>query len=169
MKMDSKKTLGILMLLAGAVLVAQCVLLLFYVGPIAIKGNGSISGEILLGLLAQVFALCTILVIFSFISRESKLIVLLNRIRWLTHLPLAVGFLLAIEGLVLINIANLVVNAAISLTVSMVGVQLFCLGILSISSYVVEQGNTCLMKGVPNYVLLLFIMFLLPAAFFITD
>jgi len=84
------------------------------------------------------------------------------------HTPLIVGMVLAVEGLAVINIFNLVISSTVSLMVIMMGLQLFCLGLLSMATFIVERGmGSYLVRRVPTFIVLVFFMLLLPAAFLI--
>jgi hypothetical protein len=47
----------------------------------------------------------------------------------------------------------------------LIGIQLYCLGIISISAFVADKGRSYLVKNVPNYCVLMFFLLLIPPAF----
>ena len=158
-----------MMLLAGVVLAAECALLLFFTSPIALKSHATISNELLILLLVQMMILGIALVLYS-LMRKTKLISFLAEHPWMGQVPMIVGIVLSIEGLAVINIFNLVVDGTLSLMAIMMGIQLFCLGLLSMTVFVVEHGTgSYFIRGTPTLNVILFFILLLPAAFLIIN
>jgi len=87
-----------------------------------------------------------------------------GKLRLLHLAELAMGSLLAIEGLAAINTSLTVSNPVDSFTTVLFGFQIFCLGALALSRSSMED-SPMLPRGIPHYAVLLLLLILLPAAF----
>lgn len=167
MKFGPLKALNLLVLLTGCVLMFQCLMVRIYVGPITVAGIGRLGAGTISLFLLQVIGLSAVLVALAAVDIVPKLAAMVERLKVVKYLTLVLGIVLSLEGLALINLSSAITAGIGSSVPLLIGIQLFCLGILSISSYVAANRGAPLIKGIPNHVVLLFLIFLLPAAFMI--
>jgi hypothetical protein len=167
MDKNLKGILHLLMLLSAAVLAAQCALLVTVARPITLIGIGTLSGEMISDFFLQIILVCAILIVLAILSfrpsldpdpckKMSPLLILLF-----------CGSLCCVEGIASINLSTEIVNGINKSFMVTIGIQLFCLGIISIASFVAAKGHSCLIKRVPNYYALIFFILLMPAAFLV--
>jgi hypothetical protein len=167
MEKNLKGVLNLFMLLSAVVLAAQCAILLTVAGPITLTGLGTISKEMISYFFAQIMLICAVLILLAILSfrpnqdpdpckKMSPLLILL-----------VAGSLCCIEGIASINLATGIVAGINKSFMITFGIQLFCLGIISIAAFVAAKGHSCLIKHVPNYYALIFFILLVPAAFLI--
>lgn len=162
-----KGVLHLLMLLSAAVLAAQCALLMSVAGPVTLTDFGTLSKEMISAFFVQIVLVCAVLIVLAILSfrpsldpdpckKMSPLLILL-----------VCGSVCCIEGIASINLSTEIVSGINKPFMITVGIQLFCLGIISIASFVAAKGHSCLIKHVPNYYALVFFILLMPAAFLI--
>jgi hypothetical protein len=167
MERNIKGVLHLLMLLSAAVLAAQCAILLTAVGPITLIGVGTLPRETITALFCQIILVCAVLIVLAILSfrpssdpdpckKMSPLLILL-----------VCGSLCCMEGIASINLSTEIVSGINKSFMVTIGIQLFCLGMISIASFVAAKGHSCLIKHVPNYYALIFFILLIPAAFLI--
>jgi hypothetical protein len=167
MERNLKGVLHLLMLLSAAVLAVQCALLLSVAGPVTLTDVGTLSREMISAFFGQVILICAVLIVLAILSfrpsidpdpckKMSPLLILLFS-----------GSLCCIEGIASINLSTEIVSGINKTFMVTIGMQLFCLGIISIASFVAAKGHSCLIKHVPNYYALIFFILLIPAAFLI--
>jgi hypothetical protein len=160
-----KRVLYLLMLLSGGVLAVQCILLLSKVEPITLIGIGTISQGTVSGLFIEVILICVILVLFGLLTFRPGLAADPSKKLSPLLVLLIAGSICCIEGIASINLSTSIVTGIDKTITILIGIQLFCLGIISISSYVAAKGRSYFIKNVPNYCVLLFFILLIPAAF----
>jgi hypothetical protein len=160
-----KGTLYLLMLLSGGVLAVQCILLLTMAGPVTFIGIGTLSQAMISGFFMEIILICAILIVFAFLSYRPRLAVDPKKKGSPLLILLVTGSLCCIEGIASINLSTGIVTGINSTFMILIGIQLFCLGIISISSFVVAKGHSYLIRNVPNYSVIIFFILLIPAAF----
>lgn len=158
-----KGVFGLLIALAGAVVSAECMLVIggrysFDAGPL-----GVLEPSVLTALAVQVVAMCVAAVALTaaLMVPALKRSVPFSRFSQLALLHL--GIVLAAEGIAAVNL-----SAAASNTAVMASLQLFFLGALVVSSTLVGEGRRALSRANPGYTVLLFLLCLLPAAFVVS-
>ena len=167
MAKNVKGILNLLMLLTAAVLAAQCIILLTVFGPVTLGGFGTLSPSMVSALFVQVILVCATLIVLAIVSfrpnndpdpckKMSPLLILLFA-----------GSLCCVEGIASINLSTEIVAGINKSFMITIGIQLFCLGIISLSAFVAAKGHSCLIKRIPNYYPLIFFILLMPAAFLI--
>jgi hypothetical protein len=165
MENSLKRILNLLMLLSSGVLAIQTLLTLSVAGPITLTGIGILAKGTVSTILFQIVFICALLMmlaIFSFRSVKSpdpskKLSSLL--------ILLIAGSLCCVEGIALINLSNAIISGINRSFMITFGVQLFCLGMITIATFVEAKGNSYLIKNIPNFYALLLFLWLIPAAF----
>ena len=162
-----KSILYPLMLLSGTVLALQCILLFNTAGPVTLKGIGTISKETILLLLIEVVLLCIALIFFAVLSFRPGFVLDPNKRVSPLLIPLVIGSLCCIEGIASINLSTTIISGINNSFMILIGIQLFCLGIISISSFIAAKDHSYLIKNVPNSCVLMFFILLIPAAFLI--
>jgi hypothetical protein len=167
MEKNQKNILHLLIIIAGAVLALQCLLLLTIVGPITFSNVGTISTTVVSTVLLLVTILCSLLAISAVLTiRAARKEGGGRQIYYLV--PFIAGAVLTLLGLAIISFSRDVVSGISSSIMVLIGIQLAALGVLSAVSFISEKGgNSSLIKGVPNYAILLFFLLLIPAAFLI--
>jgi hypothetical protein len=164
-----KSVLYLLMLLSGGVLAVQCILLLSVAAPVKITGIGTVPKATISAFLIEISLVCAVLIalaLLSFLSGHGP-----NPTKKLSSLfiLLIAGSVCCVEGVASINLSSSIANGINGSFMIPFGVQLFCLGIISISSFVAAKGSSYLFKNIPNYYALIFFILLIPAAFLIND
>lgn len=162
-KQQNPHTLFIM--ITGAVLIFQCLPQLSTARSITLDGLGVLSKEIVTILWATIIGLSLILVLLSILSLLPQLLPKLDRER-LNILLLLIGAVFASFGLASINLSSSMVSSATQALLPL-GIELFSLGLMSLALFVDMMDTRCVVKDIPNYVFLLFFMFLVPAAFMI--
>jgi hypothetical protein len=167
MEKSLKSVLHLLMLLSGGVLAAQCALLLTVAGPVTLTGLGTLSRETISAFFVQVILVCAVLIVLALLSFRPNLDPdPCKKLSPLLILLLA-GSLCCVEGIASINLSSEIVTGISKSFMTTIGIQLFCLGIISIASFVAAKGHSCLIKKFPNYYAIIFFILLMPAAFLI--
>lgn len=162
-----KSILYLLMLFSGGVLAVQCILLLAVIGPITVMGIGTLSQGMVSWILIEIIMVCAILSVFSILCLRPGFA--LDPVKKISPLlfPFLGGSIFCIEGIASINLSSAIVSGISSSFTILIGIQLFCLGIISISAFVAAKGNSYLVRYVPNYFVLIFFLLLIPPAFLI--
>lgn len=166
-KMQPQRMLDMLVLLTGGLISLECMVILTSPFSLRIDGLGTLAPSTV-GLLAiQMIVLCLVALLATafLIMPGSKRT---DRATKIAHLvALFSGVLLSIEGLATINVSTTISSAASSGVIRTAGLQLFCLGALVISSFIVAEGRPSLPKGISEYAVLMVLLLMLPAAFLV--
>jgi len=158
-----QKTLTPFILLAGVLVAIECTLFLMFDG-VFIGEQLLISADLVHIYIGQLLLLDIILVLYSTLSILLKKPAFSIKAKNISYIQLLVGGILSVEGLTIINISNNVINADYVVVVIMIGIQSFSLGLLAISSCLINKKELCIVRGVPSYSILIFLLLLLPAA-----
>jgi hypothetical protein len=163
MEQKKQNPLNLFIIITGAVLAFQCLPQLSLARPIAFSGLGVVSKEAIYLLWLLIMVLSLILVVITTLSLLPRFIPKLNREK-ICVLFLFIGAIFAALGLASINLSGTVVSGTTS-SFRPIGIELLCLGFLSMALFVDNMDERNFLKDVPNYFILLFFIFLVPAAF----
>ena len=160
-----KSILYLLMLFSGGVLAVQCILLFAVIGPITVMGIGTLSQGLVSWIFIEIIMVGVILSVFSLLCLRPGFT--LDPVKKISPLlfPFIGGSICCVEGIASINSSSAIVSGINSSFTILIGIQLFCLGIISISAFVAAKGHSYLVRYVPNYFMLIFFLLLIPPAF----
>jgi hypothetical protein len=128
------------------------------------RGIGLVQGEAILVFLSAVIGSSIALTVFALLTVLPRLMPSVDRER-LNPIPLIAGSALTAIGLATVNLSGAVGGATPS-TLPM-GIEMLSVGTISLALFVCTMGNKCMVRNVPNYAFLLFLLLLVPAAFLI--
>jgi hypothetical protein len=165
--MNLKGVLYLLMLLSGGVLAAQCILLLSVTEPVTIAGIGTVPKATISALFIEIALICIVLIILALLSFRPGSSPDPRKKLSSSLVLLIAGSVFCVEGVTSINLSSAIVSGIKGSFMITFGVQLFCLGMISIAAFVWAKGRSYLIKNVPNYYSLLFFLGLIPASFLI--
>lgn len=166
MGVNKQNPLNLFIIMAGGVLTIQLVLASSSVRPIGFGDIGILSKDMVLAIILMVVALNLLLIGLSLLSLFPDMVPNIELSRF-QMLPLVAGSELILLGLASINMSRSVVSVTAA-SIMPIGVELFSIGMISITLFVKNMGQSCAIKNLPNYTFLFFFMSLLPAALLIT-
>jgi hypothetical protein len=162
-----KKAFSMLILLTGGLILVEFIMLLAQGNPIVSSEIGAISSTIISILAIQVVITCLVIlgiIAPSLFPGKQEVTKVQNVLQLILFVA---GIVLAVEGLAAINISSTILGEVAQFAVMLAGLQLFCLGALVISSYIVAGKKINLPADISGYAALSMMLLLLPAAFLI--
>lgn len=162
-----KKAFSMLILLTGGLVLVEFVLLLVRENSLISSEIGAISSTTISILTVQVVITCLVILVIialSLFPRMQEVTKIQNVLQMILFIA---GIVLAMEGLAAINISSTALGENAQFAVMLAGLQLFCLGALVISSYIVAGKKINLLADISGYAALSMMLLLLPAAFLI--
>lgn len=155
-------------MIAGAVVAASA--LIYFLNPYNVYSLdlGLLTSASLSPFFAQLMAMSLFLAAMMIYQMFPKVPKTERGLNALYIAAAVIGFVLAAEGLALINISITSTNSTGSFTMVMTGLQSFCLGGLAISTVVIADVRHKWLKDGRGHLVLLFLLLLFPAAFLLT-
>jgi len=155
----------IMLLMASALVAVQSLILMTQISPASFVGLGALSIETISLILLQIIIFSCILGIFCLRSLLDKDGRFRGRFGNISIVSFAIGLILSAEGLVTINLNGSIITGTTSILMICIGLELYTLGILSMTSYVQTEKEATLHGSTPFIAAILFILLMLPTAF----
>jgi hypothetical protein len=168
MEKGQKNVLNAMMMLSGALISGQCILRAGDVRA-SLLGLGVLSPSLVPAFIAVIFILSFSISFSAFLYLLPNLAPRLENNIELRLFLLTAGFLSTVGGLAIINLSGATVNGFSITFTLLVGMQLFSLGVLALSSSIMAMGDGIIVKKAQWAGILLFVLLLLPAAFLIGE
>jgi hypothetical protein len=165
--MYPRRLLRIMTSVAGVVVFFESLNLLSQATTASFTGFGILSIGTVSIVLLHIATTSLFISILSLLSLMNNLEFVRKCHGWASKITLAVGVVLSVEGLGAISLRNSIVLGATTATMIVVGLQMYALGIMSVTAHTWDKWNLSLARAIPSIGVLLFLILMLPPSFLV--